>query len=221
MSFSFQFPHNWPSYIHCFAVFPRQIPIPINWLETKNIDSAYHPLCNCHLYTDCLLQDPVISAWYIGICPYKYPYSLYKYVQNMLIVDSDDILLTDWLQESRNLELISFLSDLEYFVHDEFHSFLSYPMTIFYFVRYSKMSDFAVELKAKVFGLAHNKVLISASVSLGDINKLFKIDQNTKTEWKSQLFFAVLSAMKIVYFDKFLTIHSYLDNFKEFETFDL
>ena len=148
MSFSFQFPHGWPSYIHCLAVFPRQIPIPINWLETKNIDSAYHPVCNCHSYTECLLQDPVISAWYIGICPYKDPYGLYKYAQNLLIVDLDDILLTDWLQESRNLELMSFLSDLEYFVYDEFHSFLSYPITIVHFVRYSQMSDFAVELKA-------------------------------------------------------------------------
>ena len=139
----------------------------------------------------------------------------------MLIVDLDDILLTDWLQESKNLELMSFLFDLEYFVYDEFHSFLSFPITIFHFVRYSQMSDFAVELKAKVFGMAHNKVLISASVSLGDINKLFKIDQNTKTEWKSQLFFVVHSAMKRDYFDKFIAIHSYLDNFKEFETFDL
>ena len=69
--------------------------------------------------------------------------------------------------------------------------------------------------------MAHNKVLISASVSLGDINKLFKIDQNTKTEWKSQLFFAVCSATKRDYFDEFLAIHSYLDNFKEFDTFDL
>ena len=43
----------------------------------------------------------------------------------MLIVYLDDILLTDWLQESRNLELMSFLSDLEYFVYDEFHSLLA------------------------------------------------------------------------------------------------
>ena len=138
----------------------------------------------------------------------------------MLIVNLDDILLTDRLQESRNMEHMSFFSDLEYLVNDEFHSFLSCPITIFHFVRYSQMSDFPVELKAKVFGMAHNKVLISASVSLGDINKLFKIDQNTKTERKSQLFFAVHSAMKRDYFDKFLAIHSYLDNFKEFETFD-
>ena len=221
MSFSFQFPPGWPNYIHCLAVFPRQIPIPTNWLETKNIDSSYDPLCNCHMYTDCLLQDPVISAWYISVCPYRYPYGLYKYAQNLLIVDLDDILLTDWLQESRNLELMPFLSDREYFVYDEFHSFLSYPITIFHFVRYSQMTDFTIELKAKVFGMAHNKVLISVSVSLGDINNLFKIYQNTKTEWKSQCFFAVHSAMKRDYFDKFLAIHSYLDNFKEFESFDL
>ena len=96
----------------------------------------------------------------------------------MLIVGLDDILLTDWLQESTNLKLMSFLSDVEYFVYDEFHTFFSYPITIFHFVRYGQMTDFTVELKAKIFGMAHNKVFIAASVSIGDINKLFKIDQN-------------------------------------------
>ena len=188
---SFQFPHGWPSYIHCLSVFPCQAPIPKDWLEQRNIDTVYHPVCNCHSYSSGFLQDPAVSTWYLGICPFKHPYGLYKYAQNILILDLDDQVLINWLQNCENLEVTSFLSNLEYFLYNEFHTFLSYPITMFQFVRYSKTNENAIELKAKVFGMAHGKVLISATTSLGDINCHFKIDNSTKDSWKSQLFFAV------------------------------
>ena len=101
---SFQFPSGWPSHIHCLSVFPRQVPIPKEWLEEKNLDSAYHPVCNCHSYSSGFLQDPAVSTWYLGICPYKYPYGLYKYAQNILILDLDDKILINWLKNYENLE---------------------------------------------------------------------------------------------------------------------
>ena len=73
---SFQFPPHWPSHIHTFAVFSRQIPIPKNWLKQRSIEDAYHPFCNCHTYQSQFLQDPAVSSWYLGICPSKYPYVL-------------------------------------------------------------------------------------------------------------------------------------------------
>ena len=109
---------------------------------------------------------------------------------------------------------MSFLSDLEYYVYDEFKTFLSYPLTMFQFVRYIKGVENVIELKTKVFGIAHGRVLISASTSLGDIYCHFNLDNSSKNRMKSQLFFAVCSALKRDYFDKFLAIHSYLDQFK-------
>ena len=112
---------------------------------------------------------------------------------------------------------MSFLSDLEYFLYEEFHTFLSYPITMFQFIRYNKFTENAIELKAKVFGMGHGKVLISAVTSLGDISPQFKIDQSTKETWKSQLFFAVHAALKRDYYDKFIAIESYLDQFKSID----
>ena len=63
-----------------------------------------------------------MSAWYLGICPYNYPYGLYKYAQNILIVDLDDKYLMNWLQDTHKFEIMSYLTDLEYFVYDEFSS---------------------------------------------------------------------------------------------------
>ena len=118
MSFcTFQFPPDWPSHIHCLSVFQRKIPIPTDWLEQKNLQNAYHPICNCNSYSSLFFQD-------LGICPYKYPYGLYKYTQNILIVDLDDKYLINWLQDTLKFEIMSYLTDLEYFVYDEFNSFL-------------------------------------------------------------------------------------------------
>ena len=61
---------------------------------------------------------------------------------------------------------MSFLSDLEYYLYEEFHTDLSYPITMFQFVRYTKTTENAIELKVKVFGMALGRVLISASTSL-------------------------------------------------------
>ena len=222
MSFcTFQFPPGWPSHVYCLSVFPRKIPIPSDWLEQKNLQNAYHPVCNCNSYTNGFLQDPAVSAWYLGIRPHKYPYGLYKYAQNILIVDLDDKFLLNWLQNVHRFEIMSYLTDLEYFIYDEFNSFLQYPITMFQFSRYSKLTDQVVELKAKVFGMAHGKVLVSASTSLGISTDLFRFNSHTKLEWKSQLFFSVRSALKRDYFDKFIAIHSYLDQAKYLDSIDI
>ena len=47
---TFQFPLGWPSHTHSLSVFLCQIPIPSNWLEQRNLDTACHPVCNCHMY---------------------------------------------------------------------------------------------------------------------------------------------------------------------------
>ena len=88
---------------------------------------------------------------------------------------------------------------------------------MFQFIRYTDFLENAIELKVKVFGMAHGKVLISAITSLGDISPQFKIDQSCKETWKSQLFFAVHAALKKDYYDKFIAIESYLDKFKSID----
>ena len=138
---SFRFPSGWPSHIHSLAVFPCEIPILNNWLQQRNLDSVYHPICNCHLYDSGYLQCHAVSTWYLRICPWKYPYELYKYTQNILIVDLDDKILVNCLKHSDILELMSCLTNLEYYIYDKFHTFLSFPITMFQFVRYSKMSE--------------------------------------------------------------------------------
>ena len=45
----FQFSDNWPSHIFSFTVFHRRVPIPIDWLQTRNIEKSYHPHCSCPL----------------------------------------------------------------------------------------------------------------------------------------------------------------------------
>ena len=96
----------------------------------------------------------------------------------------------------RILKIMSFLLDLEYFLYDEFHTILSYPITMFQFVRYSKLTENAIELKAKVFGMGHGKVLISATTSLGEISPHFKIDNSTKYTWKSPAFLCCTSSLE-------------------------
>ena len=54
----FQFPQDWPSHIHCLAVFPHQVPIPVEWLELKNIENSYHPSCQCELPSPWIHQRP-------------------------------------------------------------------------------------------------------------------------------------------------------------------
>ena len=44
----FQFPQDWPSHIHCLAVFPRQVPIPVDWHELKNVEKSYYPSFNVY-----------------------------------------------------------------------------------------------------------------------------------------------------------------------------
>ena len=155
------------------------------------------------------------------MCPYKYPYGLYKYAQKILIVDLDDKYLLNWLQDTHKFEIMSYLTNLEYFVYDEFNSFLQHLITMFQFSRYSKITEQVVELKAKVFGMAHGKVLVCASTSLGVITDLFSFNSHTKSEWKAQLLFSIRSALKRDYFDKFISIHNYLDQVKELDSSDM
>ena len=114
--------------MYSLAVFPRQVPIPTDWLDTKNITDAFHH-CNC----DCTppsgsTRDPVMTTWFHGICPYRYPYGLYNSTQNILLADLEDPELLHCLQSESYLGLFSFLSDLEWYVYNEFNTFLKYPI---------------------------------------------------------------------------------------------
>ena len=210
--YTFQFPPNWPSHIYCLSVFPRQIPIPSDWLEQKHLEQAYHPVCNCLSYSGGQFQDPAASAWYLGVCPHRYPYGLYKFAQNILIVDLDDEYLIDWLQDTHSVykfQIFSYLTDLEYYIYDEFSSLIHYPITMFQFSRYTRVTDQVVELKAKIFGMAQGKVLVTASTSLAEISETFTFNSSTRAEWKAQLFFAVRTALKRDYFQQ-IHLHSQL-----------
>ena len=213
MSFvSFQFPQDWPSHVYSLAVFPRQVPIPSEWLETRNIENAYHPCCNISCVPPSgSARDPAVWTFYNGICPKRYPYGLYHYAQNILIADLEDPELLHWLQEDFNLALFSYLSDLEYLVYDEFHSFLHFPILMFQFKKFSS----SIDLKAKVFGLGHGVVPITSVTTLGNVLNV-TIDSTVKETWRQQLFFSIRCALKHDYFDKFLTIHSFLDSFKNY-----
>ena len=125
---TFQFPQDWPSHIYCLAVFPRQVRIPVNWLQTENMEKAYHPNCQCKSPPSGSTRDPAIWVSYNGICPKNYPVGLYKHAQNILIADLVDPGLINWLQEDFNSSLFSYLSDLEYIVYHEFNTFLHYPI---------------------------------------------------------------------------------------------
>ena len=202
--------------MYTLAVFPRQIPIPTDWLDTKNISDAFHPICNCYEPPSGSARDPVITTWYHGICPYKYPYGIFHNTQNILLADLEDPELLHWLQDESNLGLFSFLSDLEWYVCNEFNNFLKYPIVMFYFKRFSKSFTLSgIDVKAKVFGMGHGIVPVKATTTLGDI-QTFRNDPDTKDIWKKQLFFSIRCALKGDYFDKFLGIHDYLDTFKNY-----
>ena len=202
--------------MYSLAVFPRQVPIPTDWLDTKNITDAFHPHCNCHCIPPSgSTRDPVMTTWFHGICPYRYPYGLYNSTQNILLADLEDPKLLHWLQNDSHLGLFSFLSDLEWYVYNEFNTFLKYPIVMFYFKRYSKSFTSGIDVKAKVFGMGHGIVPVKATTTLGEVHT-FKNDPDTKDIWNKQLFFSIRCALKSDYFEKFLAIHDYLDTFKEF-----
>ena len=156
-----------------------------------------------------------MTTWFHGICPYRYPYGLYNSTQNILLADLEDPELLHCLQSESYLGLFSFLSDLEWYVYNEFNTFLKYPIVMFYFKRYTKSFTSGIDIRAKVFGMGHGIVPIEASTTLGEIHT-FKNDPDIKDTWMKQLFFSIRCALKNDYFDKFLTIHAYLDTFKTF-----
>ena len=128
-----------------------------------------------------------------------------------MIADIENPELLTWLQEDSNLALFSYLSDLEYHVYDEFHTFLHFPILMFQFKRFSS----TIDLKAKVFGLGHGVIPITAVTTLGNVQNI-TIDSTVRDTWRQQLFFSITCALKHDYFDKFLTIHSLLDSFKNY-----
>ena len=201
--------------MYSLAVFPRQVPIPTDWLDTKNITDAFHH-CDCYCTPPSgSTRDPVMTTWFHGICPYRYPYGLYNSTQNILLADLEDPELLHCLQSESYLGLFSFLSDLEWYVYNEFNTFLKYPIVMFYFKRYTKSFTSGIDVRAKVFGMGHGIVPIEASTTLGEIHT-FQNDPDIKDTWMKQLFFSIRCALKNDYFDKFLTIHAYLDTFKTF-----
>ena len=131
------------------------------------------------------------------------------------MADLDDMDLMTWLQKDTHLPLLSFLLDLEYHVYDEFNKYIKYPIVVYHFQRYSKLSFSGVDLKVKVFGMAHGVAPMTACTSFGDVCN-FEFDQDTRTSWTKQLFFAIRCSLKKEYFDKFINIHDYLDSFKTF-----
>ena len=210
----FQFPKNWPSHIFSLAVFPCQVPIPVNWLESKNIENSYHPTCHYVSPPSGSSRDPAVWTFYHGLCPKNYPIGLYKFAQNILIVDLDDPVLLSWLQEQEisNLGLFSYLSDLEYLVYEEFHSFLHYPIVMFNFKRFAR----SIDLKVKVFGMGHGVVPVTSTTTLTNVQITdIDSDTDTKSNWKNQIFFSVRCALKRDYFDAFVSIHTFLDSMKE------
>ena len=207
----FQFPLNWPSHIHCLAVFPRQVPIPVEWLESKNIEFSYHPSCHCEVPPPGSTIDPAVWSFYHGVCPKNYPYGLYRFAQNILVADLDDIELLNWLQKDSNLGLFSYLSDLEYLVWNEFNTFLHYPIVIFNFVRYTR----SIDLNVKIFGMGHGVAPVTAAVTLANVHQVnIDYDTDIKNLWKDQIFFSIRCAMKRDYFDTFVSIHTFLDSLK-------
>ena len=209
----FQFPQEWPSHIHCLAVFPRQVPIPVEWLELKNVENSYHPSCQCILPPSGSTRDPAVWCFYNGICPHHYPYDLYRFAQNILVADLYDIYLLQWLQEDFNLGLFSYLLDLEYMVYEEFHPILHYPIVMFHFKRISK----SIDLRVKIFGMAHGVMPVTATTTLTNVHQSdIDSDIDTKTTWRNQIFFSIRCALKREYFDKFITVHTFLDTFKNY-----
>ena len=210
---TFQFPQDWPSHIHCLAVFPRQVPIPVDWLELKNLEKSYHPSCQCILPPSGSTRDPAVWCFYNGICPHHYPYGLHRFAQNILVADLYDMHLIQWLQEDFNLGLFSYLSDLEYMIYEEFNMFLHYPIVMFYFKRFST----SIDLRVKIFGMGHGVMPVTATTTLANIHSVdFDSDIDTKTTMRNQIFFSIRCALKREYFDKFITVHTFLDSFKDY-----
>ena len=121
--------------------------------------------------------------------------------------------LIQWIQEDFNLGLFSYLSDLEYMVYEEFNTFLHYPIVMFYFKRFSK----SIDLRVKTFGMGHGVMPVTATTTLANIQSVdFDSDIDTKTTWRNQIFFSIRCALKHEYFDKFVTVHTFLDTFKDY-----
>ena len=185
----------------------------MEWLELKNIENCYHPSCQCILPPSGSTRDPAVWCFYNGICPHHYPYGLYRFAQNILVADLHDIYLLKWLQEDFNLGLFSYLSDLEYMVYEEFHSFLHFPIVMFHFKRFSK----SIDLRVKIFGMAHGVMPVTATTTLSNVHQSdIDSDIDTKTTWRNQIFFSIRSALKREYFDKFITVYTSLDTFKNY-----
>ena len=195
------------------------MPIPVDWLQTKNIENAYHPSCQitCKSPPSGSTRDIAVWTYYHGICTKNYPYGLYQFAQNILVADLEDPELLQWLQQDSNLGLFSYLSDLEYLVYEEFHMFLWYPIVMFHFKRYSKTVTSGIDLRVKVFGLGHGVVPVTAITTISNVQHTdIDSDLDTRNTWRNQIFFSIRCALKRDYFDSFVSIHNFLDSFKNY-----
>ena len=65
--------------------------------------------------------------------------------------------------------------------------------------------------------MGHGVVPVTAMTTLTNV-QITDIDSDldTRNNWRKQIFFSVRCALKHEYFDKFVTIHTLLDSFKNY-----
>ena len=84
---------------------------------------------------------------------------------------------------------------------------------MFNFRRFSK----SIDLKVKVFGMGHGVVPVTSTTTLTNIQYTdIDSDIDTRNNWKNQIFFSVRCVLKHDYFDAFVSIHTFLDSFKNY-----
>ena len=84
---------------------------------------------------------------------------------------------------------------------------------MFNFKRFPK----SIDLRVKVFGMAHGVAPVTSTVTLSHVEHTdIDNDSDIKNLWKSKIFFSIRLALKKDYFDAFLSIHSYLDSFDKY-----
>ena len=65
--------------------------------------------------------------------------------------------------------------------------------------------------------MGHGVMPVTATTTLANVQLVdFDSDIDTKTTWKNQIFFSIRCALKHEYFDKFITVHTFLDTFKNY-----
>ena len=88
---------------------------------------------------------------------------------------------------------------------------------MFHFKRYSKNASSGIDLRVKVIGLGHGVVPVTATTTLANVQQTdIDSDIDTRNTWRNQIFFSIRCALKHDYFDAFLSIHSFLDSFKNY-----